>query len=195
MVEKVLVLVLPVIYLSAFIGRNRLVKRRTKQPVRGRSGLLILSIILATFCFVVVILSTYSKYTYSFMGAIAFLEKPLITYSGFLLFLISVVFGWIASGHLKDSWRVGIVEGQKTELINTGIYARIRNPYFLSYFLMFFGLFLVRPSSILLVLVIATMAVFHLMVLKEERYLLKSHGQDYVRYKNSTGRYMPRFRL
>ena len=192
MSERIIVLILPVFYLSTFSTRNLLVKKRTQQVVRGRSRLLMLSIILSTLCFIVTILSTYFKQWYYFMGTIAILTKPLITYSGFLLFLVSVVFGWIVSGQLKDSWRVGVIEDQKTELVKTGIYTHVRNPYFLSYYLMFFSLFLVRPSFVLLGLVIATATVFHLMVLKEEQYLLNMHGQNYIKYKSNTGRYMPR---
>ena len=63
---------------------------------------------------------------------------------------------------------------------------------FLSYFIMFGGLFLVRPSFIMMVLVIATIAIFHGMVLKEEAHLSRVHGQAYEAYKKATGRYLPR---
>lgn len=43
----------------------------------------------------------------------------------------------------------------------------------------------------LLVLILAAVAVFHKMVLKEERYLLGVHGGEYEEYKNQTGRYWP----
>ena len=58
---------------------------------------------------------------------------------------------------------------------------------------MFFSLFLVRPSLIIILLVIALTAIFHNMVLKEEAYLLATHGKDYEKYKSTTGRYFPRF--
>jgi len=43
------------------------------------------------------------------------------------------------------------------------------------------------------VLVIATLIIFHRMVIKEEAYLLTIHGKEYEKYKNKTGRYVPRF--
>ena len=101
--------------------------------------------------------------------------------------------GWFVSAHLKESWRVGIHEDQKTELIIDGIYRYVRNPYFISYFVMFFSLFLVRPSIIILVLIAITITIFHRMVKNEERHLLELHGEKYMNYKETTGRYLPHF--
>ncbi|MBW2675876.1 MAG: isoprenylcysteine carboxylmethyltransferase family protein [Deltaproteobacteria bacterium] len=85
-------------------------------------------------------------------------------------------------------------EDQKTELIQDGVYAYVRNPYFLSYYILFFGLFLVRPSLVILLLVGVTVFTFHKMILKEEAYLLAIHGSAYRGYKTKTGRYLPRFK-
>jgi protein-S-isoprenylcysteine O-methyltransferase Ste14 len=126
------------------------------------------------------------------MGAITFLRHLFIAYSGLVIFAASIVGVWIVSAQLKDSWRVGVPEDQTTELIQDGIYTYCRNPYFLCYYLMFFGLFLVRPSIVLFVLIIAIIAVFHRMVLQEEAYLHKRHGKAYEAYKQKTGRYIPR---
>jgi protein-S-isoprenylcysteine O-methyltransferase Ste14 len=101
--------------------------------------------------------------------------------------------GWFASAHLQDSWRVGIHKDQRTNLIQSGVFKYIRNPYFLSYFVMFFSLFLIRPSVLLLVLIAITVAIFHRMTLKEEMSLLKLHGDNYLKYREMTDRYIPRF--
>ena len=90
----------------------------------------------------------------------------------------------IISAQLKDSWRVGVHEDQKTTLIKDGVYAYVRNPYFISYYIMYFSLFLIRPSIILMALVLATVALFHRMVLKEEMYLYSMHGKNTKSTKN-----------
>jgi len=126
------------------------------------------------------------------MGALSLFRHPFISYGGIIIFGISIFFGWIVSAQLKNSWRVGIHEDQKIELIEDGIYAYIRNPYFLSYYIMFFSFFLVRPSFVLMVLISAAIINFHRMILKEETYLLTMHGKEYEEYKNQTGRYLPR---
>jgi len=192
MAEKILIILLPLIFLGTFIARNMIVKAQTKQRIRASDPLLTTSIILSNLCIFMTIVSTYSEHWYQLMGAISLLRYPIISYVGLALFGISFIMGWFFSAQLKESWRVGIHKNQKTELIQNGIYAYIRNPYFLSYFIMFISLFLVRPSIVMAVLVIATVAIFHRMVLKEEAYLLTIHGNEYEKYKNTTGRYIPR---
>jgi protein-S-isoprenylcysteine O-methyltransferase Ste14 len=192
MVEKILVVALTVLLLGLFHTRNLLVQRRTGQPIRSRTRLVVTSIVLSTSCFVITILSVYSQRWYHYMGAIEFLRHPFVSYAGLVLFAASIVGVWVISAQMKDSWRVGISQHHKTELIQDGIYAYCRNPYFLSYYLMFFGLFLVRPSLVLLVLILAIIATFHRMVLAEEAHLQSKHGKAYAAYKKKTGRYLPR---
>jgi len=193
MIERILIILLPLIYLGTFITRNLIVKAHTKQQIRASDPLLTSSIILSNLCIFMTIVSTYSEHWYQLMGAILLLRSPIISYVGLSLFGISLIMGWFFSAQLKASWRVGIPNNQQTELIQNGIYAYIRNPYFLSYFIMFFSLFLVRPSLVMTVLVLATVLIFHRMVLKEEAHLLTIHGKEYEKYKNTTGRYIPRF--
>ena len=113
---------------------------------------------------------------------------------GLFLFSSSIVMGWIFSGQLEKSWRIGVHENQTTELIQNGVYAYIRNPYFLSYFVMFLGFFLVRPSVVMGVLTAGSVFIFHSMVLKEEAYLKKVHEKEYENYKQSSGRYFPKLK-
>ncbi|MBN1255985.1 MAG: hypothetical protein JXA50_11975 [Deltaproteobacteria bacterium] len=192
MVEKILIVALTVLFLGLFYTRNLLVQRRTGQPIRSRTRLVVTSIVLSNACFVITILSVYSQWWYHYMGTIEFLGHPFVAYSGLALFAASIVGVWIVSAQLKDSWRVGVSDNHKTELIQDGIYAYCRNPYFLSYYLMFFGLFLVRPSLVLFVLILAAIASFHRMVLAEEAHLHKKHGKAYAAYKKKAGRYLPR---
>lgn len=56
---------------------------------------------------------------------------------------------------------------------------------------MFFSMLCIRPSLLLLALILAAVTVFHKMVRKEERYLLGVHGREYEEHKKKTGRYLP----
>lgn len=192
MTERTILIILIVLYLCMFITRNIIVRKRTGQSIRKAGGLVGLAILLTTFCFTATLLSTSDKF-YQFMGIIASLRNYVIIYIGFGMFLMSIILCWIFSSHLKDSWRVGVHDDQKTVLIKDGIYGYIRNPYFLSYFIMYVGLFFIRPSIVLFMLIIMTVMIFHQMVLKEEAYLLKVHGKEYEDYKVKAGRYLPRF--
>lgn len=191
--EKTLIILLSCIYLGTFIARNSIVKKKTNQRIKASDPLLTASIVSITLCLAVVILSTASETFYRYLGVFSFLRTPAVSYSGLSLFAVSIVMGWFISAQLKESWRVGVHENQKTALIQTGIYKFVRNPYFLSYFIMFTSLFLVRPSLVIGILIAVAIGIFHRMVLKEEAYLSAIHGRQYETYKASTGRYMPRF--
>jgi protein-S-isoprenylcysteine O-methyltransferase Ste14 len=191
MTEKNLVILLSLVFLAAFVGRNLIVKAKTKQQIRASDTLLTLTMIFVNLCIFMTIFSTSSDNFYQLLGVIVFLRTPVFSYFGLSLFAISIILGWIISAQLKESWRVGVHDNQETKLIQSGIYKYVRNPYFLSYFIMLVGQFLVRPSLVMVVLVAITMAMFHRMVLKEEAYLLKIHGKEYEKYKDVAGRYIP----
>ena len=193
MTEKILIVFLSLIFLGSFITRNLIVKARTGQPVRAADAIVKSAIIFTGLCLLTAIFSTASERFYQVLGVIQVLRSPLITFVGLFLFAISIIMGFIFSSQMKESWRVGIHENQKTQLIQGGIYHYVRNPYFVSYFILFIGLFFVRPSFIMLGLVLVIIVIFHVMVLKEEAHLLKMHGADYEKYKEVTGRYFPRF--
>ena len=91
-------------------------------------------------------------------------------------------------------WRMAVAPGEKTELVTTGPFARVRHPiYALSMLLMLCTLAVVPTLPLLLI------AAVHitLMLLKahnEERVLKGVHGAAYADYCRRTGRFVPRRR-
>jgi hypothetical protein len=71
-----------------------------------------------------------------------------------------------------------------------GIYRFSRNPYFLSYLIMFVAYTVLLRSIILLILSLVGFAVIHAMVLKEERHLTSLHGDTYRTYRKRVPRYL-----
>lgn len=192
MMEKILIVFLSLIFLGTFIARNVIVKSKTKQRIRASDPVLYASIVVTNLCIFITIISTFSDRLYQHLGVIPNLRSGVVSTIGYFMFALSILLGWLFSAQLRESWRVGVHESQKTKLIQKGIYKYMRNPYFLSYLVMFIGLFLVRPSAVMLVLIVINSAVFHWLVLKEETHLLSLHGILYAQYKKATGRYIPR---
>ena len=193
MTDQTLLIGLTALFIIIFATRNLLVRKRTGEAVRARDRFVALSILSSTLCFIVAILST-DQHVYLFMGAISCMRHPLVSVIGLTLVGISIILVWIISAQMKDSWRVGVCKDQETELIQDGLYAYVRNPYFLSYYLLFLGLFLVRPSLVLVLLVATTVFSFHKMILHEETFLLSAHGDAYRKYMMNAGRYLPRLK-
>ncbi len=95
---------------------------------------------------------------------------------------------WLRMGR---NWRMAITPGQRTDLVTTGPFARVRHPiYALSMLLMLCTVIVVPTPPVM------AMAAVHLtlMVLKahnEERFLKGMHGETYENYCRRTGRFLP----
>ena len=183
------VLAIIIVYLLAFFVRNIKTYINVKRSIRGKSGKLTLSVIISTIVYLVALANVFFPEIRNIAGQIAFLEFTALQYVGYGVLSLAMIIGLLALYELSDSWRVGIRPEQKTDLVTTGIYAWSRNPYFLSYDLLFLGIFFIFPSLVLLLLITTLSVVFHLMILEEESYLDKVQGEPYQVYKREVGRY------
>lgn len=104
---------------------------------------------------------------------------------GDLIFLIAVL-------TMRDSWRAGIPETDRTEFVSHGIYQYSRNPAFLGFDLMYIGILLMYFNWILLLFTIWAVVMLHLQILQEEKYLQTVFGEEYLAYQKGTGRYFGR---
>jgi protein-S-isoprenylcysteine O-methyltransferase Ste14 len=107
----------------------------------------------------------------------------LFCFTGLLLFLWSLVsFG--------RSFRVGIDAWQPGKLVTTGAFAATRNPIYVAFALILLGQFLVFPNWIILLYLIAGFWLFHRQVLREEEFLEKHYGEDFLEYARRVKRYL-----
>ena len=90
---------------------------------------------------------------------------------------------------LKDSWRAGIDENQKTELVTGGIYRFSRNPAFTGFDLLYLGSVLAVGNLVLAGAACAVVVMIHLQILEEEKHLRKMFGESYRAYQNTVRRY------
>lgn len=112
--------------------------------------------------------------------------------AGVVLGLIGDLFFLIAVLTMKDSWRAGIPETDRTEFVSHGIYQYSRNPAFLGFDLMYIGILLMYFNWILLLFTIWAAVMLHLQILQEEKYLQTVFGEEYLAYQKGTGRYFGR---
>ncbi len=117
-----------------------------------------------------------------------------LIFIGIILAISGICVMFLAFFQMKSSFRMGIPpeEVEPAPLITNGIFKYIRNPGFLAYDLGAIGTFLFAPSLALLIIVLAICVIFHLQILQEEQYLTNVHGETYLTYLNSAGRYFPK---
>ena len=102
---------------------------------------------------------------------------------GDFIFLLSVIC-------MKDSWRAGIPNDEKTELVTTGIYKYSRNPAFLGFDFMYIGVMLIYLNPLTVIFSLFAVVTLHLQILQEEKYLTVAFGSEYLEYKSRVFRYL-----
>ena len=104
---------------------------------------------------------------------------------GDLIFFVSVL-------SMKDSWRAGIPDKDKTKLVTDGIYAYSRNPAFLGFDLQYIGVLLMYFNALTVIFTLFSVLMLHLQIIEEERYLRVTFGREYMEYCQRVYRYLGR---
>lgn len=117
--------------------------------------------------------------------------KPAVP--SYVRFVGDVVFA-LAVITMKDNWRAGIAENDKTEMVTAGIYRFSRNPAFLGFDLVYLGIMLMFFNCVLLLFSVFAAVMLHLQILQEEKYLPQVFGESYLTYCSKVCRYLGRKR-
>ena len=88
------------------------------------------------------------------------------------------------------SFRVGIDTDRPDKLITTGIFAYTRNPIYVAFGFVLLGEFLIQPTWIMLLYLIAGVALFHRQVLREEAFMSAHYGAEFRDYAARVRRYL-----
>lgn len=188
---KILGITILVIFYAVYIGKMFLQKKQgiqTDQIARGKKKNRVFYIEL------IMKIATYAVVGVEVISIFA--VKPCLpqvwVMGGILLgFIGDAIFTW-AVINMRDSWRAGIAENDKTEIITNGIYKISRNPAFLGFDCVYAGIVLMFFNIPLLIASIFAMTMLHLQILQEEQYLSKVFGDEYIEYKNKVCRYLGR---
>ena len=120
------------------------------------------------------------------------LDTIAVHVAGFAIYATGLVATVGAQLAMGDSWRVGVDETERTELVTDGPFAIVRNPIYAGMLPALAGIALLAPNPVsfgafalmIVALEIQTRAV-------EEPYLLRVHGNAYAEYAARVGRFLP----
>jgi protein-S-isoprenylcysteine O-methyltransferase Ste14 len=140
---------------------------------------------------VVVLVSLLSGVVLTIAWPLPFVPRELrLSLGGTLVALAAALF-WSSIGHFR---RVGTpVPGNRptTAIVRTGPYRFSRNPIYLAFFAAHLGLAVWVNSVWLVAASIATVAIIAVVVVpREERYLARRFGAEYLAYKASVRRWL-----
>jgi protein-S-isoprenylcysteine O-methyltransferase Ste14 len=111
---------------------------------------------------------------------------------GAALCVTALLLSFLCWRQMGLSWRIGIDPQEKTALVVTGPFRHVRHPIYALSILLMLGTVAAVPTWWM-----ATIAVAHTVLLlvearREEKYLLRHHGEAYGAYRATTGRFVPR---
>ncbi len=127
---------------------------------------------------------------YRYLVPIEWLEHPALVAAGLGLLGLALVWVVVAQSQMGTSWRIGIDDENRTELVTGGVFRWSRNPIFLGIRTVLLGLFLVLPSALTLATWILGDFLIRIQVRLEEEHLTALHGGEYESYKERTRRWL-----
>ncbi len=123
-----------------------------------------------------------------------YLENEYLCILGWALLILSLIVVRLAQSNMKESWRIGIDEENKTELVTTGFFTFSRNPIFLGIMIANVGLFLVLSNAFTLLIIALSTISINTQIRLEEAFLLQAHGAKYSKYKGEVNRWLTLFK-
>jgi protein-S-isoprenylcysteine O-methyltransferase Ste14 len=120
------------------------------------------------------------------------LDTSLAHATGIVLACAGILATFAAQLAMGDSWRIGVDESERTDLVTGGVFALVRNPIYSAMLPTVGGLALMAPSVVALLGWIALLTALELQTRGvEEPYLLRVHGERYAQYAARVGRFIP----
>jgi protein-S-isoprenylcysteine O-methyltransferase Ste14 len=112
--------------------------------------------------------------------------------AGILLIIIGLTIRIKAILELKQHFTYTVTEIENHELIETGLYKRIRHPGYLGQLLIFMGTSISLSNWLSVVFMMIPVFLGYLnRIIVEERFMIKQLGQKYIDYQKRTKRVIP----
>lgn len=132
----------------------------------------------------------YSASLYEYLVPVKYLQNISIVLIGVILCVGSLIWTSIAQIQMGNSWRIGLDEKNKTELVNNGLFALSRNPIFLGMLITMIGFFLILPNILSFAVLVGAYLLIQIQVRLEEEFLEKKHGIKYLEFKGKVRRWI-----
>jgi len=121
---------------------------------------------------------------------VAFLNAAAVKIVGLALVSLGLITFILAFLSFGNSWRIGIDRQKPGTLVTKGIFSISRNPIYLAFDLLSFGMFLMNGTWFFLIFASLAALACHFQILREEEFLRRQYGQDFAEYCRRTARYL-----
>ena len=127
---------------------------------------------------------------YKYLLPFWYIENSTLQNFGWALLLLSLIVVWISQTQMANSWRIGIDEKNKTQLVTKGLFSISRNPIFLGIMIANIGLFLIIPNAFTLLIISLSTLSINTQIRLEEEFLKQEFGNDYLEYAKKVRRWI-----
>ena len=139
--------------------------------------------------FIVIGIYAFKNDWYNYLLPFWYLENPVASKIGWVFLIVSLLVVWMAQTQMSNSWRIGIDDKNKTELITSGLFSISRNPIFLGIIIANIGLFLVIPNVFTLLIISLSTLSINTQIRLEEDFLKQEFGNLYEEYLKKVRRW------
>lgn len=150
---------------------------------------MVMKLLIAGLAVAIIIFSSGER-LYNFLLPAWYFQRPAVLITGLCLIHLSLAWIIIAQVHMSNSWRIGIDEIKRTELVTKGLFSISRNPVFLGMIISTLGIFLIIPNAVTFFTLGMSYVIIQIQVRLEEEHLQKQHGTIYNAYKEKVGRFL-----
>jgi protein-S-isoprenylcysteine O-methyltransferase Ste14 len=120
------------------------------------------------------------------------LETDILRAVGFVCCGIGIAGTFLAQMTMGASWRIGVDESERTELVTGGVFALCRNPIYTFMVIAWLGFALLVPTWLSIASIAVGIVALEVQVrLVEEPHLLRAHGEPYRAWAARVGRFLP----
>ena len=120
------------------------------------------------------------------------LDSSAVSWLGLIVAGFGVALTFAAQLSMGNSWRIGVDEEERTDLVVDGAFSITRNPIFSAMVVTAIGLVLMVPNALGMTGLVCLIVALELQVrFVEEPYLRRVHGGAYDAYAQRVGRFAP----
>jgi protein-S-isoprenylcysteine O-methyltransferase Ste14 len=120
------------------------------------------------------------------------LETGALRAMGFACCGVGIAGTFLAQMAMGASWRIGVDESERTDLVTGGVFSLCRNPIYTFMVIAWVGFALLVPTWLSLATIAVAIVGLEVQVrLVEEPHLLRAHGEPYRAWASRVGRFLP----
>lgn len=186
---------LVVAFYGLMVARPLLVRRRIgRSPIRsGKAGPEVMGRVVIARAFVIIFVGAVCAFAPAlkpYLIPVPYLEFEACQAFGAFLSGAAIVWAAVAQAQMGTSFRIGHDPSERTRLVRTGLFARVRHPVYFGIGMANIGFFLMAPNALMVGALAATLVSLAFQAQREEDFLLRTQP-DYAEYCSRVRRWVP----